>query len=225
MQVITEAATPLQAVTTQRVLVVDGGRAFGEGLVVLLEQQGIPALHADYDEAGTVARTLEPTVLLLDSNAADDVLTAVADNVRHHGQDLRIFLLSDEPDRCASVLAAEVGALDTISLDTPVNELVECVRYGRTPTARAVRVACAPSFSERDECSLVKHLTRRELDVLRHLVTGRHGTDIAVALGISRHTVRTHVQNILGKLGAHNRLEAAALGLRAGVRPVAAAGL
>jgi DNA-binding NarL/FixJ family response regulator len=62
-------------------------------------------------------------------------------------------------------------------------------------------------------------LSPRERAVLQGLVDGRSGDAIAELLQISPHTVRTHVQNLLGKLGATSRLEAAGIAFDAGMRP------
>jgi DNA-binding NarL/FixJ family response regulator len=58
------------------------------------------------------------------------------------------------------------------------------------------------------------HLTAREREVLRHLVTGKTDREIADALFIGPRTVETHVSNVLAKLGASNRAEAAVIALR-----------
>jgi DNA-binding CsgD family transcriptional regulator len=60
-------------------------------------------------------------------------------------------------------------------------------------------------------------LNPRELDVLGHLVRGRRNREIAAALGISENTVKFHVANVLSKLGAASRGEAAAIARDAGV--------
>jgi two-component system nitrate/nitrite response regulator NarL len=60
-------------------------------------------------------------------------------------------------------------------------------------------------------------LTRREREILGLLAEGTSTRRIAEKLDLSRHTVRTHVQNILLKLGAHSRLEAVATGVRLGI--------
>jgi DNA-binding NarL/FixJ family response regulator len=60
-------------------------------------------------------------------------------------------------------------------------------------------------------------LSERELQVLRHLTSGRTDQQIADALFISRRTVTTHVGNILGKLGVANRTEAVAQAVRQGL--------
>ena len=71
---------------------------------------------------------------------------------------------------------------------------------------------------EQDEVlQRIARLTRRERDVLGLLAGGARTEAIAETLVISPQTARTHVQNILGKLGVHSRLEAAALVNQAGM--------
>lgn len=64
---------------------------------------------------------------------------------------------------------------------------------------------------------LVRYLTPRERECLAHLAAGHDTAVIAEKLGVSRTTVRTHVQSVLVKLGVHSRLEAAALASRYGL--------
>lgn len=80
--------------------------------------------------------------------------------------------------------------------------------------------------ASRDELAdRVGRLTPRELEILREAALGRRNDEIADALGMSRHTVRTHVQNILTKLGVHSKLEAVLVAIRYGkVAPLAPAG-
>jgi DNA-binding CsgD family transcriptional regulator len=67
-----------------------------------------------------------------------------------------------------------------------------------------------------DEACALPGLTRRELEVLRLVAAGRNNRDIAAELFISAKTASVHVSNILGKLGVHTRVEAAAIAHRAG---------
>ena len=62
-------------------------------------------------------------------------------------------------------------------------------------------------------------LTPREREVLRCMVDGLNRPEIADRLGLSANTVRTHTQNLLGKLDAHSALEAITVAMRAGMRP------
>ena len=61
-------------------------------------------------------------------------------------------------------------------------------------------------------------LTARESEVLQCMVDGLGRPEIAVRLGLSANTVRTHTQNLIAKLGAHSTLESVALALRHGLR-------
>jgi two-component system, NarL family, nitrate/nitrite response regulator NarL len=72
--------------------------------------------------------------------------------------------------------------------------------------------------SDRDTAAraAVRHLTRREREVLRRIVEGESTREIARGLTIAPSTVRAHVQNVLVKLGAHSRLQAAAIVARVG---------
>lgn len=67
---------------------------------------------------------------------------------------------------------------------------------------------------------LVEPLTPRELQVLRMLADGIGNKEIASRLGISDHTAKFHVTQILGKLGAGSRTEAVAIGIRRGIVPI-----
>jgi DNA-binding NarL/FixJ family response regulator len=65
--------------------------------------------------------------------------------------------------------------------------------------------------------SIWKKLTPREYEILTYLVAGKSGDAIAEALDIAPLTVRTHVRNLMSKLGVHSRLEAVAFGVRHGL--------
>lgn len=72
----------------------------------------------------------------------------------------------------------------------------------------------------RQHDALVETLTPRELQVLRMLANGLANKEIAARLGISDHTAKFHVTQILGKLGAATRTEAVAIGIRRGLVPI-----
>lgn len=62
----------------------------------------------------------------------------------------------------------------------------------------------------------VGRLTPRETEILQHFASGRTPAEVADRLEISPHTVRTHVQNILTKLGVHSKLQAVTAAIRYG---------
>ncbi len=73
---------------------------------------------------------------------------------------------------------------------------------------------------EENEHIPVEALTPRELQVLRTLADGLGNKEIAQQLGISEHTAKFHVAQILAKLGANSRAEAVAVGMRRGLVPI-----
>jgi two-component system nitrate/nitrite response regulator NarL len=60
-------------------------------------------------------------------------------------------------------------------------------------------------------------LTKRQLEVLRHLAEGKSTDEIAADLAVSRATARNHIANLLAALGAHSRLQAVVIARRAGI--------
>ncbi len=76
------------------------------------------------------------------------------------------------------------------------------------------------SMSSEDDPVFVEALTARELQVLRMLADGLANKEIAAQLGISDHTAKFHVAQILAKLGAGSRAEAVAAGIRSGLVPI-----
>jgi DNA-binding NarL/FixJ family response regulator len=98
--------------------------------------------------------------------------------------------------------------LGAIPLRTEIERLA---RHARIELASASRTE---GEAARDPLGL----TEREAEVIRHVAAGRSNQQIADALFITRKTASVHVSNILGKLGVSNRVEAAAVAQRLGLR-------
>jgi len=79
---------------------------------------------------------------------------------------------------------------------------------------RVSQMAAAPAF---DACVLIEPLSGRELEVLRFVAEGKTNQEIAEALILSPTTIKTHVQNILHKLGVSDRTQAAVYAVRCGL--------
>ena len=131
------------------------------------------------------------------------------------------ILASD--DRGALVRAVRSGASGVTTMDSPISDLVsavtaltrdECWVPGRLVGAivREMQRSHPPPnpFDEK-----LAGLTVREREILDRMVAGHDRADIAADLGISINTVRTHAQNLLGKLGVHSTLEAVSVAHRA----------
>jgi DNA-binding NarL/FixJ family response regulator len=137
----------------------------------------------------------------------------------------KIIVLSCLTDENTLIRAIDSGVTGFISKGSPLSKLMSTIRkvaqgeivlpssllFGllrRYPRDKAV-----VSMEEQ----LWERLTPREQEVLSHLAHGKSGEDIANTLHIAPLTVRTHVRNLMSKLGAHTRLEAVAFGLKNGL--------
>ena len=124
------------------------------------------------------------------------------------------LLATGDRDRATTVLgcaAAITGRLGARPLDSEVQALARRARLDLAPPADAAATAAAPTPAEQ------LGLTPREVEVLALVAAGRSNRQIAQALFISPKTVGVHVSNILAKLGAAGRVEAAAIAHRLGL--------
>ncbi len=134
----------------------------------------------------------------------------------------RVLVLDAEEDAAALLDAIEAGASGYLTKQSSVAELAEAIRavHRKEISIPLEMVAALISglIGRRREqertASQVSALTRREREVLLLLAEGVDTLTVSHALGISPQTVRTHVQNILGKLQLHSRLEAVAYARR-----------
>jgi DNA-binding NarL/FixJ family response regulator len=125
----------------------------------------------------------------------------------------RVIALTASIDEARLMGALRAGALGYVRKDAEPETLLAAVRAvarGRTyidPAAAAAMVGHGA----------VDDLTPRETDVLRHLALGRSNREIAAALDIGDETVKTHVANLLAKLGVENRAQATVQALKRGL--------
>ncbi|HET9671913.1 MAG TPA: response regulator transcription factor [Actinomycetota bacterium] len=176
-------------------------------------------VHAHGSSALSYLETHAPDVVLLDIGLPDQSGFAVGAEMLDRWPRLRIVALTALDDPRAVDEAHALGFRGFLSKDIPVHRFVTSVLAvidGQTdfpfPRSRR-RSAPRPSL-------LGSRLTPREHEVLGLLVDGTDSSGIARQLGISRNTVRTHVQSILTKLQVHTRLEAATFAVRHGLVPI-----
>ncbi|MER5636004.1 response regulator transcription factor [Kitasatospora sp. NPDC002227] len=141
--------------------------------------------------------------------------------------ELRAVVLAAEDDARRAVRALQAGASGWVAKDSSLNQLLTVVRgvlgeETHLPPALLTGVVRELTAARRDRTEserLVETLTPREEEVLRCMVAGLGRQAVAERLYLSPHTVRTHMQNVLGKLGVHSTLAAVAVARRAGVSP------
>ncbi|WP_419995621.1 LuxR C-terminal-related transcriptional regulator [Streptomyces boninensis] len=144
----------------------------------------------------------------------------------HPGTRVVVLAERDDPRRAATALQA--GASGWVAKDCSLQRLLAVIRgvlrdETHLPPALltgVLRELTAARKHRTESEQLVESLTPREREVLRCMVAGLGRKAVAERLYLSPHTVRTHMQNVLGKLGVHSTLAAVALARRAGVGPV-----
>ena len=199
-----------------RILSVDDHPLLREGIAVLIENQPDMLLVA---QAGTGREAIqqyrqhEPDVTLMDLRLPDI-----------SGIDALIAIRNDDPDACIVMLttfegdveiqrALEAGARGYLLKTTPAKELVEVIRQAHAGKKRIPPDVAAHLAEHMGEDAL----TPREVEVLRHLAGGNRNRDIGDQLFISEETVKVHIKHIMEKLGASDRTQAVAIGVRRGI--------
>ncbi|MGH8902934.1 MAG: response regulator transcription factor [Egibacteraceae bacterium] len=187
-----------------------------EALGRLLNDGGVIAVHAEASQLASAVVRHRPATLLLDAFIGRERLSAGVELARQHCPRVRVLLLAAD-DGNDEALAEDVGADGIVPGTATPGELLEQVA-GKGPGTGRKRHRRHP-YAQRLPGDL-RYLTAREVEILRALMGGASNDQVAHALSISPHTVRTHVRNILGKLDARTRLEAATIGLREGLQPL-----
>lgn len=180
---------------------------------------------ADPAQAGPAWAGCPVDVVVLELAAvASDPYAVLAALARERPDRPVLVLTTWEDDRVAAQALAH-GARGCLTADSSLTDLVDAVvavAGGATVAPRQVAGAVRGLPDSRSAASswpdaLLGYLTPRELDILRRLAGGQSTQQIAAGLGITRQTTRTHVQNVLTKLGLPSRLAAAAFAVRHGV--------
>ncbi|MGW4564682.1 helix-turn-helix transcriptional regulator [Streptomyces sp. NPDC004561] len=162
-----------------------------------------------------------------DEDGLVDGISLVA-GVRSAQPAVRTVVLAEKDDPRRAALALGAGASGWVAKDCSLSRLLTVIRgvlrdETHLPPALLTGVLkeLTAARKHRTESErLVESLTPREREVLRCMVAGLGRKAVAERLYLSPHTVRTHMQNVLGKLGVHSTLAAVALARRAGVGPV-----
>nr|WP_235215685.1 response regulator transcription factor [Phaeacidiphilus oryzae] len=157
--------------------------------------------------------------------SADGIALVARARAAHPG--LRVVVLAGDDDPRRAVRALQAGAGGWVAKESSLGRLMAVVRgvlrdETHIPPALLTGVVRELTAARRDRTEserLVETLTPREKQVLRCMVAGLGRQAVADRLFLSPHTVRTHMQNVLGKLGVHSTLAAVALARRAGVGP------
>jgi DNA-binding NarL/FixJ family response regulator len=208
-------------VSAVRVLVVDDQALFREALVTLLgarPEVEVVGEAGDGQQALERAAELQPDVVLMDLHMPVLDGIGATRRLRVEQPGVRVLALTTFDDDEDVFAALRAGALGYLLKDVSSDRLVEAVlsaARGESVLQPSVAAKVVARFAQLDDAPrsrpqpLVVPLSDRELDVLRLLAGGRSNREIAAALYLAEGTVKNHVTNVLGKLGARDRTQAA----------------
>ena len=207
-----------------RVLIVDDHAVVRQGLRTFLElQEDIEVVGeaADGEAALEAVAALQPDVVLLDLVMPRLDGVATIERLRAIGSPARVIVLTSFLDEDKVLPAIRAGAAGYLLKDVEPAELVGAIRTvdgGDALLHPAVAARVLRELSS-DDGRGERHdsLTAREREVLALVARGRANKAIAFELGVAEKTVKTHVGNILGKLGLSDRTQAALYAVREGL--------
>ena len=211
-----------------KVAIVEDHRVFVDSLGIVMRQEPEFAYLGAAETLATardLIRGKTPDVLLLDVGLPDGNGLDLVDYVKKVSPRTQIVVLTSLTDEATLMRAIDCGVSGFISKSSPLTELLSAIRDAAQgeiviPTSLLMgllmRLPRDRAAAYREEKGW-ERLTVREQEILEKLAKGKSGNDIAAELHIALLTVRTHIRNILSKLGVHSRLEAVAFGLKEGL--------
>jgi DNA-binding NarL/FixJ family response regulator len=213
-------------VRTVGVLVVHHHRLYADAVARRLNEEpgirvvGIASTGAT---ASTAVEVLDPRVTVLDMELTDMSSIELAAHWSGRVPPIAVAAILGSDDRAGLIRVVRAGATGVTTMDSPIADLVGAVKALARDDCwvpprllggivREMQRSLPPPNLFDDKLA---GLTARERQILARIAAGHERAAIAEDLGISINTVRTHAQNLLGKLGVHSTLEAASVAHRA----------
>lgn len=200
-----------------RVQIVDDHFLFAEALGSVirdLPEYDLVGIAVTGPQAVSMSQDKQPEVILLDYHLPGYSADQLIPRLRNASPRSRVIILTSDTSEASLVKGIQAGVSGFLTKDRALDDVVQALRL----------VAGGASILTEDQMSKVpqalvegEQLTLREVEILRLLARGKDTQAIADELTISSNTVRTHLQNVFGKLGAHSKLEAVSLANRRGL--------
>jgi DNA-binding NarL/FixJ family response regulator len=206
-----------------RILITDDHLVVRQGLRMFLSddpEMDVVGEASDGAEAVALATKLKPDVVLMDMlMPVMDGITATA-QIRTELPDTEVIALTSVLEDGAVVGAVKAGAIGYLLKDAEPDELLRAIRAAAAGQVHLTPKAAARLMREVRVPDSPQSLTEREVDVLRLLAGGKANKEIAAELTIGQQTVKSHVSNILMKLGVQSRTQAALYAAQIGLAPL-----
>jgi DNA-binding NarL/FixJ family response regulator/class 3 adenylate cyclase len=211
----TDTVTETEEEGPIRVLLVDDHAVVRRGLrgfLELLKDFEVVGEAENGREGVAAADRLMPDVVLMDLLMPEmGGLEAIAAIKQAHPE-VEIVAVTSFIEEEKVTSALEAGASGYLLKDAEAEEVAQAIRaayHGEVHLDPAVSRLLAQRLRQRKDAEPIEPLTTREKEVLSQLAKGASNKEIAYELGITERTARTHVSNILGKLGLASRTQAA----------------
>ena len=212
----------------QRLMLVEDHASFRQTLALVFDQQPdfeVVAQAGSLDEARRVIRGREADLGVIDLGLPDGEGVELIEEVREANPHFAALVLTASLDRAEHARAVEAGAAGVLHKSADVDEILDATRRlaaGETlisaeELVEILLLAGQSREEAREARTSIEQLTPREMQVLRALAEGLTNKEIAERLHMSVDTERTHMMNILSKLGVHSRLQALLFAARYGL--------
>jgi DNA-binding NarL/FixJ family response regulator len=205
-----------------RVLLADSQPLFNEALEALFSRDRthvVVGRCSSAEEAFSAVGGLLPDLMLVDSALGLDGSPNLVTRLLEAHPGVKLVVLGDDRDvdlMLAAIRAGAAGVVGKTHGASTVLRVADAVLAGEAAIPRAMLLELARRMAAKDRSadSPLARLSPRERQVLALLSRGWDNARIGRDLFISQHTVRTHIQNILEKLGMHSKLEAATFAMQ-----------
>lgn len=203
-----------------RILIVDDHAVVRQGLRMFLKSDRdllVVAEAEDGAEALRLARDLKPDVVLMD--LLMPVLDGIAatEALRRELPETEVLALTSVLEHASITSAIRAGAIGYLLKDTKAADLRRAIKAAAAHQVQLSPAVAVQLMRELRMPDQHKPLTEREAEVLRLIAGGRSNKEIARDLGIGEETAKSHVSNILSKLGLASRTQAALYAIRTGL--------
>ena len=212
----------------RRILLVEDHASFRQTLAFVFDQQPEFEVVAQAATLAEVRRKMEDSVAdlaVIDLTLPDGEGTELIEELREANPDFAALVLTASLDRTEHARAVEAGAAGVLHKSADVDAILDATRRlgeGETLLSEQELIALLRLAGQNREEAVearasIEQITPREKEVLQKLAEGLSNKEIASSLHMSVDTERTHMMNILNKLGVHSRLQALVFAARHGL--------
>jgi DNA-binding NarL/FixJ family response regulator len=210
-------------VLTIRALIVDDHPVTREGLRTALELSEdvvVVGEAASGEEAVEQARELTPDVVFMDVRMPGIDGIEATRQILKAAPETKVILITIDDSRNAVAQAIQAGVSGYLLKDASADSLIDAARNAIEGNA-VIHPQLTRTFIEEvrlgEATSDTTPLSKREREILQRVADGATTKRVATDLGISPHTVKTHLERIFEKLGANDRAQAVAIAIRTGI--------